>query len=388
MHIPEGVIVAMVTPFDKEGKVNESQVRKFVNVLIDKKVDGLFPVASVGEYVHMDMSERKYLIDIVADEANGRIDIIPGTCATCYQQSIELANYAKDKGCAAIVLSGPYFFKNSEDVVEGHLKKVAESVDIPIFIYNIPFFANEVTPSMAERLCHMPNVIGIKDSSGNMINVMNLIEMTKKINPNFKVLVGAEEIMLPALLMGARGSMTSLSGILPEFMTGIWKAFEDGNFNIAHNLQMAVLPLIRKMKSFNFPQGFKEALDTRGIEMGPPKMSYPSEQLEKLADLKGKLRIEIQNLLDLYFPDTPMVYKTSEKQEKFSYPSIPTQSSGKKYPDCNQCGMCLGDRCNESDPKPLNGQNSLTINDNSQIARGDIERIVADIVKKVINEVR
>jgi dihydrodipicolinate synthase/N-acetylneuraminate lyase len=388
MHIPEGVIVAMLTPFDKEGKVNEVQVRKFVNFLIDKKVDGLFPVSSVGEYVHMDMSERKYLIDIVVDEANGRIDIIPGTCATCYHQSIELANYAKDKGCAAIVLSGPYFFKNSDEVVEEHLKKVAESVDIPIFIYNIPFFANEVTPSMAERLCHMPNVVGVKDSSGNMVNVMNLIEMTRKINPNFKVLVGAEEIMLPALLMGGRGCMTSLAGILPEFMTGIWKAYEGGNFNIAYNLQMAVLPLMREMKSFNFPQGFKEALDTRGIEMGPPKMNYSKEQLAKLADLKERLRLEIQNLLDSYFPGTPSVYRAEEKQGKFSYPGILAQSSAKKYSDCTQCGMCSGDRCINPDSKTSNIQSFLTPDDNPQVKKLDLEAIVADIVKKVINEVK
>ncbi|MBM3709643.1 MAG: dihydrodipicolinate synthase family protein, partial [Actinobacteria bacterium] len=215
MSIPEGAIVAMLTPFDSAGRVSESQVRKLVNFLISKKVNGIFPVSSCGEYVHMDMAERKFLIDIVVDEAKGRVDILPGTGATCYHQSIELANHAKEKGCSAVVLHGPYFFKNIEEAVEGHIKKVAESVDIPIFVYNIPFFANEVTPQMVERLSHLQNIVGIKDSSGNMINVMNLLEMTKKVNPNFKVLVGVEEIMLPALLMGARGCMTATAGILP-----------------------------------------------------------------------------------------------------------------------------------------------------------------------------
>ena len=251
MSIPEGVIVAMLTPFDESGRVNECQVRKLVNFLIDKGVSGIFPVASCGEYVHMDMSERKFLIDVVVDEAKSRVDIIPGTGATCYHQSIELANYAKEKGCSAIVLHGPYFFKNTGDAVEGHLKKVAESVDIPIFVYNIPFFANEVTPYMVERLAHLPNIVGIKDSSGNMINVMNLLEMTRKVKPDFKVLVGVEEIMLPALLMGARGCMTATAGIMPEFMVGIWNAFNNGNLNTAYNLQFAILPLIREMQTFH-----------------------------------------------------------------------------------------------------------------------------------------
>ena len=119
MHIPEGVIVAMLTPFNREGRINEIEVRKQVNFLIDKHVDGLFPVASCGEYTHIDISERKFLIDIVVDEARGRVDVIPGTGATCYHQAIELANYAKEAGCTAVVLHGPYFFKNTEEVVEG-----------------------------------------------------------------------------------------------------------------------------------------------------------------------------------------------------------------------------------------------------------------------------
>ena len=134
MSIPEGVIVAMLTPFDKNGKINEIEVRKLVNFLIDKKVDGIFPVSSSGEYVHMDMVERKFLIDIVVDEARSRVDIIPGTGATCYHQSIEIAEYARGKGCSAVVLHGPYFFQNTKDAVEGHISKVAESVNIPIFI--------------------------------------------------------------------------------------------------------------------------------------------------------------------------------------------------------------------------------------------------------------
>jgi dihydrodipicolinate synthase/N-acetylneuraminate lyase len=319
MPIPEGVIAAMLTPFNESGRVNEGQVRKLVNFLIDKGVDGIFPVSSSGEYVHMDIGERKLLIDIVVDEARDRVDIIPGTGATCYHQSIELATYAKDKGCSAIVLHGPYFFNNSEDAVEGHLRKVAESVDIPIFLYNIPFFANEVTPHMAETLCRMSNVVGIKDSSGNMINVMNLIEMTRKVNPDFRVLVGVEEIMLPALLMGGKGAMTATAGIVPEFMTGIYKAYKDGNSSLAFSLQFAILPLIRDMKSFNFPQGFKEALATRGIEMGLPKMIYPKEALNKLSDLKERLKLEIESVLEKHFPGTSVIYRYEGKTSENSY---------------------------------------------------------------------
>ena len=323
------------------------------------------------------MSERKFLIDIVVDEAKSRVDIIPGTGTTCYHQSIEPANYAKEKGCSAIVLHGPYFFKNTEDAVEGHLKKVAQSVNIPIFVYNIPFFANEVTPYMVERLAYLPNIVGIKDSSGNMINVMNLLEMTRKVKPDFKVLVGVEEIMLPALLMGARGCMTATAGIMPEFMVGIWNAFTNGNLNTAYNLQFAILPLIREMKTFNFPQGFKEALDLRGIKMGPPKMNYSPEMLSTLANLKERLKLEMQSLLDTYFSGTFLSYRGSDKESKLNYPQLQQKTlTEKKYPDCMLCGMCMGNDnsinkvCSNIDPVE-----DIKINDD----------LIKEIVKKIIS---
>ena len=376
MRIPEGAIVVMLTPFDNKGKINESQVRKLVSFLIEKNVDGIFPVSSSGEYVHMDMAERKFLIDIVVDEARSRVDIIPGTGATCYHQSIELANYAKDKGCSAIVLHGPYFFKNTDEVVEGHIRKVAESVDIPIFVYNIPFFANEVTPQIVERLAYLSNIVGIKDSSGNMVNVMNLLEMTKKVKPDFKVLVGVEEIMLPALLMGARGCMTATAGILPEFMVGIWNAYLNGNINLAYNLQFAILPLIRKMKSFNFPQGFKEALSVRGIEMGPPKMNYSREALLKLADLRERLRLEIAGLLERYFSQALINCRVQEKDSKFNYPQFGSKLLEKKYPDCTLCGNCASRDSVNKEMSSSGAQKEI------------IERIVENTLRRIIDEIR
>jgi dihydrodipicolinate synthase/N-acetylneuraminate lyase len=380
MNTPEGTIVAMLTPFDDKGKVNEVEVRKLVDFLIDKSVNGIFPVASCGEYAHTDMGERKFLIDIVMDQTAGRVDVIPGTGATCYHQSIELAEYAKEAGCAAVVLHGPYFFQNSQEVVEGHLRKVAESVDIPIFLYNIPFFANEVTPAMVENLCNMKNIVGIKDSSGNMVNVMNLIEMTKKVDPEFKVLVGAEEIMLPALMVGGRGCMTATAGILPEFMTGIWKSCESGNYQLARNLQFAILPLIREMKTANFPQGFKEAMSLRGIDMGKPMMNYPPETLAKIADLKERLKIEMTSLLFEYFPGIPLNYRADENiSNKYNYPKACDNAGEKKFDDCTQCGMCDG----TAEEKDTSSNIDTSKKSQAGLSKEEIESIVDEAVKRI-----
>jgi dihydrodipicolinate synthase/N-acetylneuraminate lyase len=395
MYIPKGTVVAMLTPFDSEGRVSESEVRKMVNFFIAKGVNGIFPVASCGEYTHIDIAERKFLIDIVVDEAGDRADIIPGSGATCYKQSIEMANYAKEKGCAAVVLHGPFFFSNTQEVVEGHLRKVAESVDIPIFLYNIPQFANEVTPAMIERLCSLPNVVGVKESSGNMINVMNILEMTRKINPNFRVMLGAEELFLPAMLMGAQGCMTASTGVLPEFVVGIYRAFLDGNIRLAYNLQMAMLPVIREMKTVNFPQGFKEAQSLRGIDMGLPKMSYPPAALAKIADLKERLRLLMGSMLDTYFPNEELKFNFEGRTNKYKYPAVSFEPSNvKKFADCKMCGMCKGDRCSKAQDnsgfseniKGFNPNQPFAGNENSEsnISRADLEQLISEVVKNVI----
>ena len=370
MAVPEGVIVAMLTPFKEDGRINEIEVRKLVNFLIDSGVDGIFPVSSCGEYVHMDMEERKYLIDIVTDENNGRVAIIPGTGATCFEKSIELANYAKEKGCSAVVLHGPYFFKNINDVVEEHLKKVAKAVSIPIFLYNIPFFANEITPQIAHALCELPNVVGIKDSSGNMINVMNLIEMTRKVKPDFKVLVGVEEILYPALAAGGSGCMTATAGILPEFMVGIYDNFINGNHSYALELQLAILEFIRTMKSVNFPQGFKEALDLRGIKMGPPKMAYSTLLGNELTETKARLREITEELLLKYFPYTKMHYSPSKEIIPFcEYVEVKTR----QYLDSANCKI---------DPHSVGSKTSVMTSDRS--VNEMIEIISNQIIQKML----
>ncbi len=370
MTVPEGVIVAMLTPFKEDGRINEIEVRKLVNFLIDSGVDGIFPVSSCGEYVHMDMEERKYLIDIVTDENDGRVAIVPGTGATCFEKSIELANYAKEKGCSAVVLHGPYFFKNINDVVEEHLKKVAKAVSIPIFLYNIPFFANEITPQIARALCELPNVVGIKDSSGNMINVMNLIEMTRKVKPDFKVLVGVEEILYPALAAGGNGCMTATAGILPEFMVGIYDNFINGNHAYALELQIAILEFIRTMKSVNFPQGFKEALDLRGIKMGPPKMAYSTLLGNELNEVKASLRKMTEDLLLKYFPHSKMYYSPSKEIIPFcEYVEIKTR----QYVDSANCKI---------DPESIGNKTSVLSSDGS--VNEMIETISNQIIQKML----
>jgi len=159
---------------------------------------------------------------------------------------------------------------------------------------------------------------------------------------------------------------------------GIWNSFLGGNLNIAYNLQFAILPLIREMKSFNFPQGFKEALSIRGIEIGPPKMNYPGETLNKLSDLKERLYLDMKSLLERYFGVTSPVYNGRDMEAKLAYPQCDKNTMlEKKYSDCALCGMCT------ANDKDISKQ---YINGDINLKEKDLRELIENTVKKILNE--
>ena len=142
MFYPEGVYVAMLTPFDGDGAINEEEVRRMVDFAIDRGVDGLFPVSTVGEFIHMTLEEKVRLTETVVDQSRGRVKVTPGVGTTHPDHSIELARKAKKLGCDGVVVAPPYFYPLSQEMIEKYFETIADAVDIPIIIYNIPLFIN------------------------------------------------------------------------------------------------------------------------------------------------------------------------------------------------------------------------------------------------------
>lgn len=269
MFRPEGVYPAMLTPFDANGKINEPVLRDIVDFFIDKEVDGLFPVSSVGEFAHLTLDERKRLIDIVVDQANGRVPVTPGVGATYPAHVLEVAEHAKAAGCAAVVICGPYYYSISQGMVEKHFETIADALDMPIILYNIPAFANEISPAVIGRLSCRPNIVGIKDSSGNLTNITHVIDFVQNAKVEFNVLTGSEQLLYPVLCAGGKGSMTGSASVVPELIVKIQRSFMAGDHASARRAQFLLLPLLRQMLSVPFPVGFKAALETRGFPMGP-----------------------------------------------------------------------------------------------------------------------
>jgi N-acetylneuraminate lyase/4-hydroxy-tetrahydrodipicolinate synthase len=290
MFKPEGIYVAMLTPFAEDGSINESVLREIIEFQIEAGVDGLFPISSVGEFIHMTREEKIRMMEIVVDQAKGRVRVTPGVGSSYPDESILLANKAKVLGCDGVVVAPPYFYVQSQENIEKYFEAIADAVDMPIMLYNIPLFTQPLSYDVVKRLARRDNVVGMKDSSGSMVDFMHFMDKIKIAGENISVMTGREETLFPCLMVGGKGCVTATSGILPEIMTGIYRAWQAQRYDQARELQHSVLLIIRAMFAMPFPLGFKYALELRGFKMGPPKQ--PLSDAERFKYNTLKVRIE------------------------------------------------------------------------------------------------
>jgi len=298
MFSPEGVYVAMLTPFRQDGGINESEMRRIVDFLIQGGVHGLFPVSSVGEFIHMSREEKVRLMEIVHDQARGRVAVTPGVGSSHPDESIYLAQRAKSIGCDAVVVAPPHFFPLSQDMVEKYFETIIDAVDIPVILYNIPLFTQPLSYDVVKRLSRRKNVVGMKDSSGSMVDFLHFMDKVSLIGERMNFLTGREETLLASLMMGGKGCMTATSGILPEIMVDIYESFLAGDYASARAHQFSILLAIRAMFSLPFPMGFKAALETRGFDMGPPKQPFSDAERFKLKTMSTRIDKIMRPIVD------------------------------------------------------------------------------------------
>jgi 4-hydroxy-tetrahydrodipicolinate synthase len=298
MYRPEGVYAAMLTSFSEDGSINEGETRRIVDFLCDAGVDGLFPVSSVGEYIHMSREQRIRLMEIVVDQNRGRVKVSPGVGSTNPAEAIYLAEKAKEMGCDGVVVAPPYFFPLSQEMIEKYFETILDGVDIPLILYNSPLFTQPVSYDVVTRLSRHKNLVGVKDSSGSMVDFLHFLDKIRLEGGDTNLLTGREETFLACLMMGGKGCMTASSGILPEILVGIYKEWQKGDIDQARELQFSLLVVVRAMFALPFPVGFKVALETRGFKMGPPRQPLSNAEQYKFNTVKARIEKIMRPLLE------------------------------------------------------------------------------------------
>jgi len=289
----EGIIPAMVTPLDRNEEIDEAGIRGIINYLIDSGVHGIFVCGSQGESYALTDDEKKRVIEISVDEVNGRVPVYAGTGAVTTKMTIELSRYAVDVGADAVTIVTPYFIKPSQDELYMHYKRIAESVDSPILIYNNPGRTNvNLEAETVKKLAEIDNIVGIKDSSGDLTLTAQYI---MKCPDEFAVLAGRDSLILATLLYGGKGAVAATANVAPRLVVGIYENFIKGDLEKARELQFKILPLRLAFNLGTFPVVVKEAMNIMKKPSGPaksPVSPLPEEKKRKL-----KLLLEELNLI-------------------------------------------------------------------------------------------
>lgn len=287
----QGIYTPNLVPFREDRSINESELRRMVNWLIEKGVSGLYPNGSTGEFIRLSFEERKRVIQIVVEETRGRVPVLAGAAEANIDLVIEACRFYADLGCIAVSLTGPYYFKVSQESIEEYFREIARRSPIDILLYNIPQFSNEIGVPVVKRLAmDCPRIVGIKDSSRDLPRFMNTLQAIKPQRPDFCCLIGCEEILLPSLMMGADGGTIATSGVVPEVIMKLYHEFQQGRWEEARRIQFKLLELINIMLvGPNFPEGFRAGMSLRGFHLGTTRQILSSKDMADLKQIHGRL---------------------------------------------------------------------------------------------------
>src|SRR6266446_1909975 len=279
----KGIFTPNLVPFLADGRIHEHELRRMINWLIEKGVSGLYPNGSTGEFIRLSFEERKRVIQIVAEETRGRVPILAGAAEANLTMILEACRAYADLGCAAVSVTGPYYYKVSQESIEHLFRELAKRSPIDILLYNIPQFANEISVPVVTRLAlDCPRIVGLKDSSRDFPRFLSTLQAIKPQRPDFACLIGCEEILFPSLLMGADGGTIATSGVVPEVIMKLYREFLAGHFEEARRIQFKLLELIEAMLyGTNFPEGFRAGMSLRGFDLGTTRqLLSPKEQCD------------------------------------------------------------------------------------------------------------
>jgi len=287
---PEGIIPSMVTPFDSKDRLNEAVLRKLTNYLINGGVHALFAIGSQGEFYTLTREEKKRITEIVVEGVNGRIPVYIGTGAMTTREAVLLTQIAEKARADAVSVITPYFISPSEDELYEHYITIAKSTKLPVLLYSNPGRTGiNMSVKLVTKLSKIDNIVGIKDSSGDLTLTTEYIRNT---DSGFSVLAGRDTLIYGTLLYGGKGAIAATANIIPKLVVEIYEAFVKGNLERAKKAQFRLAPLRIAFGLGSFPVVIKDALKLIGIDAGSARK--PIESLSEAQ--REKLKKVLQNL--------------------------------------------------------------------------------------------
>jgi 2-dehydro-3-deoxy-D-pentonate aldolase len=285
----KGLMPAMVTPFDDRGEVDLGATEAVVEHFIEAGVDGISPLGSTGEFSHLTGNERKRFAEEVVRIVGGRVPLVVGVGAAGTKEMVELARHAEDVGADAVLVVSPFYWTIGEDALFKHFATVAESVNIPVLVYNLPMLTGiDLSSSLIARIAaECPNVGGLKDTVTEYFHTVGVLREVKRVRPDFSVLSGWEDLILPSLLAGADGSICAFANVAPDLFVNLVRSARDGDLDRAAELHRRILSLLTLGVYSDPPMSaIKLAMNKLGVPISPavrgPALPVREEVHEKV----------------------------------------------------------------------------------------------------------
>jgi dihydrodipicolinate synthase/N-acetylneuraminate lyase len=286
-----GILTPHMVPLDPDGRINETELRRYVDWLIQQGVHGLYPNGSTGEFVRFTPDERRQIVKIVCEQAAGRVPVLAGAAEANARETIQACEAYSSFGARAVAIVSPFYYRLSPESVYAYFREIALNSPIDVTLYNIPMFASPIDVPTIRRLAELERVVGIKDSSGDLAFMMRMIAAIRPYRPEFSFLTGWEAVLVPMIMVGADGGTHATSGVVPELTRQMYDLARSRQFEPAMALQYRLLELFDAMLySADFPEGFRAAVELRGFAMGRSRQPLsPTQQINR-EKLQGLLR--------------------------------------------------------------------------------------------------
>lgn len=263
-----GIIPPVATPLLANEDLDLPRLRWFLDRLINAGVHGVFVLGTNSEFYSFDEQEKQQIVATAVAHVNKRVPVYAGTGAETTRETIRLTKMAEKEGADGVSIITPYFILPNQQEIYDHYRRIAESTSLPVILYNNPSTCGglKIDPDTVGRLAEIPNILGVKDSSGDLQNTM---EYLKVVPERFSVLMGRDTIIFPSLMMGTRGSVPATGNVAPELLVAIYESFQRGDLDAARAAQLRLNPLRIALGLCTAPGAVKAALDVLGLSIGP-----------------------------------------------------------------------------------------------------------------------
>ncbi|WP_432362382.1 4-hydroxy-tetrahydrodipicolinate synthase [Sporosarcina sp. UB5] len=283
------IVTAMVTPFDENGEIDFPATRNLINHLIANGSDSLVVSGTTGESPTLTNEEKVKLFKFTVEVVNGRVPVIAGTGSNNTRESIELTMLAEDVGVDGVMLVAPYYNNPSQEGIYEHFKAIAAATSLPVMLYNVPGrTVVNIDVDTVVRLSEIPNIVSIKEASGSLEAMAQIIERTP---PSFTLYSGDDALTIPVLSIGGTGVVSVSSHVLGNEMQTMIRNFKIGNIQEAASDHRRLLPMMKALFAAPNPTPVKAALNLKGIPVGGVRLPMVPLNEEQQRSLQQALKI-------------------------------------------------------------------------------------------------